>query len=181
MLGTVQQTNLNRVFDALDITGDGDISADDFQALARNVRAVRDDVDTELAAEIDQAFSDWWEIFRAAADSDGDGRVSREEFILAVDNGLQNDPKYIDRMMHVSEVAFHAADTDGTGRLTPTQVERIYEAFGVDSRFSAETFSRIDRDGDGFITIDELLQASRDVYRSNDPEAAGVVLFGPVS
>ncbi|MDX2918965.1 MULTISPECIES: EF-hand domain-containing protein [Streptomyces] len=181
MLGQLQKTNMDRVFDTLDVTSDGHLSADDFQALAQRMRNLRPNMDAELAAEIDDAFTSWWEHFRKAADTDGDGRISREEFISAVDHGLQNDPAYADRMVKVSQVTFRAADAEGDGYLTPQQVTRIYEAYGVDAQHSKETVARLDRDSDGRISVDEFVQAAREVYLSNDPTAPGVVMFGPVA
>jgi Ca2+-binding EF-hand superfamily protein len=180
MLGQVQRTNLNRVFDTLDLTGDGFISQDDFASLAQRMRSLRPGLDHQLAAEIDQAFSGWWQHF-STADTDGDGQVSREEFLNAVENGLQKQPGFADQMVRVSQVTFRAADIEGNGQLTREQVRNIYRAYGVDEEHSAATFERLDRDGDGVITVDEYVQAARDVYLSDDENAPGAVMFGPVT
>jgi len=181
MLGTIQKTNLNRVFDTLDVTSTGHLDASDFQTLAQRMRALRPDMDQQTQKDIDQAFTDWWETFRDATDTDTDGQISRDEFIGAVDRGLQNDPAYVERMVHVSQVTFRAADIEGNGRLTPEQVERLYHAFGVNTAYSSDTFARIDSNGDGSVTIEEYVQAAREVYLSNDPTAPGAVMFGPTA
>ncbi|MDV9190561.1 EF-hand domain-containing protein [Streptomyces sp. SR27] len=59
--------------------------------------------------------------------------------------------------------------------------EWIYRALGVDGNLSAETFARIDLNGDGFVSVDEFVNAARDVWSSNDPKAAGAVMFGPLN
>jgi len=181
MLGTIQKTNLNRVFDTLDVTGDGHLDASDFQSLAQRMHTLRPNMDAPLQQEIDKAFTDWWETFRDATDTDHDGRIERDEFLGAVERGLQNDPKYVERMVEVSKVTFRAADVEGDGQLTSEQVERLYHAFGVDTAYSADTFHRIDTDGSGSITIEEFVQAAREVYLSNDPSAPGAVMFGPTA
>ncbi|MCZ0989200.1 EF-hand domain-containing protein [Streptomyces diastatochromogenes] len=181
MLGNVQQTNLDRVFDTLDVTRDGAISKADFQIMAQRMRALRPAMDAKLATEIDETFDAWWEAIRRAADADGNGEITREEFVAAIAQGLENDPEYVDKMVKVSVVTFNAADEEGDGRLTPLQVERIYRAYGVNEQLSSETFSRIDLNGDGFVSVDEFVRAARDVYSSNDPEAPGVVMFGPLN
>jgi Ca2+-binding EF-hand superfamily protein len=181
MLGTIQKTNLNRVFDTLDVTGDGYLDASDFQTLAQRMRTLRADMDQQTQKDIDKAFTDWWKTFRDASDTDKDGQITRDEFIGAVDRGLQNDPEFIERMVHVSKITFRAADVEGNGRLTPEQVERLYHAFGVNTEYSADTFQRIDSNGDGTVTVEEYVQAAREVYLSNDPTAPGTVMFGPTA
>ncbi|MFE7528363.1 EF-hand domain-containing protein [Kitasatospora sp. NPDC057542] len=180
MLGTLQKTNINRQFDILDITHDGFISEDDFQTLARNVRGLRDDLDPKTAAKIDKAFADWWKHFQRVADSDGDGKVTREEFLAAIEHGMDQDRDYVDQMVIVPRIIFQTADTDGTGELTHAQMARVYKAIGINAKFSKEMFDRIDLDGNGRISLDEFLQTARDVYLNNDPNAASAVAYGPV-
>ncbi|MFZ3499161.1 EF-hand domain-containing protein [Streptomyces sp. 5.8] len=181
MLGQLQRTNLNHVFDTLDLTRDGFLTVDDFTTLAQRMRGLRPAMDGRLAADIDEAFTSWWEVFRSAADKDGDGKITRDEFLTAVEEGLQNDPAYADRMARVCEVTFAAADTNEDGQLSASEVQQIYRAYGVDEKISAETFARLDRDGNGWISVEEFVQASRDVYLSNDADAPGTALFGATS
>ncbi|MCY0939323.1 EF-hand domain-containing protein [Streptomyces sp. H34-S4] len=43
-----------------------------------------------------------------------------------------------------------------------------------------EVFRRLDQDGDGLITRDDLLEAIREYYFNDDPESAGSWLLGPL-
>jgi hypothetical protein len=47
---------------------------------ADRLRALRPDLDDKLASELRKTFDARWETIRRAADGDGDGRVTREEF-----------------------------------------------------------------------------------------------------
>ncbi|MGE7384585.1 EF-hand domain-containing protein [Streptomyces sp. NPDC004126] len=179
MLGTVQRTNMNRMFDTIDVSGDGVISKADFEIMAQRVRGMSPSMDADLAAEIDDAFDAWWEAIRVAADADGNGEVSREEFVAAIENGLENDADYGDTMVRHAELTFRAADEDGDGRLTPVEMERIYRAFGLNEQFSEDVFARIDLDGDGYVSVDECVRATRDLYSSNDPQSPGAIVYGP--
>ncbi|MFE7413090.1 EF-hand domain-containing protein, partial [Streptomyces laurentii] len=164
MLGQVQKSNIDRVFDTLDVTRDGVIGADDFRTMAQRMVALRVHMEPRLLAEIQGTFAAWWETIRQAADVEGNGHISREEFTAAAARGLDQDPEYVDKMIRVSEVTFRAADEEGDGLLTRSQVERIYQAFGVDEALSAETFRRIDLNGDGTVSIEEFVSAARDVW-----------------
>lgn len=181
MLGPVQKTNLDRVFDTLDITRDGVIGADDFRTMAQRMSTLRPGMEPGQIAEIQETFATWWDTIRRAADVDGDGEISREEFVAAAARGLDQDPAYVDKMIRVSVVTFRAADEEGDGLLTRPQVERIYRAFGVDESLSAQTFDRIDVNGDGFVSVDEFVSAARDVWSNDDPSAPGAVMFGPLA
>ncbi|MDQ1031676.1 hypothetical protein QF035_009258 [Streptomyces umbrinus] len=130
MLGQVQKTNMDRVFDTLDVTRDGVVGADDFQITAQRMRSLRPNIDPQVLAEIEETFTAWWETIRDAADADGDGQITREEFVTASARGLEKDPAYVDKMVKVSEVTFRAADEEGDGQLTPLQVDAVDRTYG---------------------------------------------------
>ncbi|WP_406263722.1 EF-hand domain-containing protein [Streptomyces sp. NBC_00191] len=176
----LQRRNINAAFNTLDVTGDNYIDQDDFHVRADRLRMLRPDMDDKLAGELRKTFDAWWEIIRRAADGDGDGRVTREEFTAAIDAGLEEDPAYIDQMVRVAQVVADTADRDGDGMLDRSELGLIYKAFDVDVDFSEETFRRLDRDGDGLFSTEEWAQAVRDMFSSTDRATPGAVAFGPV-
>ncbi|WP_328876837.1 EF-hand domain-containing protein [Streptomyces sp. NBC_00299] len=180
MIGDLQRRNINAAFDTLDVTGDDHIDQDDFRVRVDRLRTLRPDMDEKLACELRDTFDAWWEIIRRAADSDGDGRVTREEFTAAIDAGLEEDPAYIDQMVRVAQAVADAADRDGDGMLDRSELDLIYKAFDVDVDFSEETFRRLDRDGDGLFSTTEWAQTVRDMFSSTDRATAAAIAFGPV-
>ena len=88
-------------------------------------------------------------------DLNGDGKVTREEF------------------MAVRAVCFARYDASGTGMLTLEEVKKFSTAQTAD-RLNAE-FSRLDLDGDGFISREEFDRESDRLFRQLDTNGDGVI------
>ncbi|NUV78315.1 oxygenase MpaB family protein, partial [Streptomyces fungicidicus] len=67
----------------LDQTGDGHLDWPDLAAMAREL-ATRLDLDEPEETRLYDAFAAWWRELQAALDTDGDGRVSADEYAAAV-------------------------------------------------------------------------------------------------
>lgn len=67
----------------LDQTGDGHLDWPDLAAMAREL-ATRLDLDEPEETRLYDAFAAWWRELQAALDTDGDGRVSADEYATAV-------------------------------------------------------------------------------------------------
>ena len=72
----VDTSRYEATFNIVDADGDGLIDADEMQGV---MRALGDEITAERAAEV-----------VAAVDTDGDGRVSLEEFAVFMDQGAAN-------------------------------------------------------------------------------------------
>ncbi|MBZ4321411.1 EF-hand domain-containing protein [Streptomyces huiliensis] len=178
MLGEIQQSNADQVFSTLDTTRDGVIGKDDFQRLAQRVCAMLPNVDAAQAEEIDTSVAAWWNYFREAADSDGDGKVTRQEFLAAVESGVERGQEYIDRFERVARAMIAAADTDGDGLLDSEEIQRLGEAWEIQETHHVETFRRVDSNGDGRISVDEAVQAACDIFLTQDRTSPGATLLG---
>lgn len=92
------------------------------------------------------------------ADSDGDGIVSRDELIATIDDSADEREQ---RMRERAIQRFDEADADGNGVVTPE------ERLGL-------AFSRADADGDGFVTEEEAeaMHANRKAMRGRRSDGA---------
>ena len=55
----------------------------------------------------------------------------------------------------------------------------FYGVFGLGSNLARSVFVELDANSDGVISREELLEISRQFYRSDDPASPGNLLFGP--
>ncbi|MER5551351.1 oxygenase MpaB family protein [Streptomyces sp. NPDC002793] len=105
--GTESRRSADEFFtEVLDQTGDGYLDWPDLAAMAREICS-RLDLDEPEETRLYDAFAAWWRELQTALDSDGDGRVSGEEY-AAVAPSLAGPA-----LIRVAEVLFEVTDADG--------------------------------------------------------------------
>ncbi|MDH6577367.1 oxygenase MpaB family protein [Kitasatospora sp. MAP5-34] len=161
----------------LDQTGEGYIDANDLQAMAQNVCWQLELTDGG-EAEVYAAFATWWEQLRTTMDTDGDGRVSREEFVTATVAHCDRDPAYLERGLQVAvRAVFRAADTDGNGFLDADEY-RVLFGSRVHPAELSHGFRQLDLDGDGWVTEEEFVRGFTEFFTARSGLAAGSQLLG---
>ncbi|GAA2811162.1 EF-hand domain-containing protein [Crossiella cryophila] len=177
---TIQDANLGKIFDALDVTKDGIISAADFTALAEGVVAqLVPDAEEHRRQDITTSFLGWWAQIERDADADGDGQVSREEFITATEAGLAGNPEYLDEAYaKLAETVFEALDRNGDGEISRDEYIALYLSAEVSAEIAATAFERIDQNGDGVIDYAEFRAALQELFTTSDSAAPGAGLLG---
>ncbi|WP_328955920.1 EF-hand domain-containing protein [Kitasatospora purpeofusca] len=170
---------LDRFFrEVLDQTGDGHLTAHDFRAMAHNV-CWQLELSEEGEARVYDAFEHWWEELRAGMDADGDGRVTRAEYIAATLAGCDRDPAYLERgLLPALRAVFAAADADGDGLLDFAEYRVLFDGRRVHPAELSYGFRQLDTDGDGVITAAEFLRGFVDYFTARAPSAPGTQLLG---
>ncbi|MEU4805750.1 EF-hand domain-containing protein [Actinosynnema sp. NPDC023587] len=169
------------LFDWFDQNGDGRLTQDDFQAMARMFAQVAPRGDSATVDALDDAFDAWWRLLLGHGDTGGDGKISREEFVALMQSEVTAPQHFQGAVMAIADAVINAVDTDRDGVLSQDEYVRLYEVLGVTRENSGQAFVRLDLDGDGVISHAEFRQAISDFYLSADPDAPGNHLLGPVS
>ncbi|MEV6977600.1 EF-hand domain-containing protein [Kitasatospora sp. NPDC093806] len=170
---------LDRFFrEVLDQTGDGHLTAHDLRAMAHNV-CWQLELSAAGEAEVYAAFEGWWEQLRAGMDADGDGRISRAEYVAATLAGCDRDPAYLEGgLLPALRAVFAAADTDGDGLLDFAEYRVLFGGRRVHPAELSHGFRQLDVDGDGVITVAEFLRGFVDYFTARAPSAPGTQLLG---
>ncbi len=180
-LTAFQKKKLGRMFDVLDANRDGFVESADY---TRRVEAVaRIERWTEDAPEYDRnlRFAQLsWDALAENADADGDGRVSRAEFMHWAEIFLDDRDAVRAYARGDVQLLFDTVDTDGDGRITETEYRRFLEICGVPTSAAHAFFAYADLDENGRIGRDEMSHAFEEFLLSTNPEAAGNFLFGPL-
>ncbi|MFI1648049.1 EF-hand domain-containing protein [Streptomyces avidinii] len=182
MTNDLLDRKLERAFTHLDADGSGVIDADDIIALgSRLLTALAEPAASPKADLVMGGLADFWQDLFTELDIDRDGKVTPEEYKLGMTRlYAQGGPAYDRSFRPMMRAILTIVDTDGDGRISPQEFHRAQEAF--DTQLSpADTealFRRIDADGDGSLTVDELLDAVREYYTGTDEDAPGNLLFG---
>lgn len=176
-----QRMKVGKMFDVFDLDGDGMLQEADYTRRARSFAQERGwtEESPEYREQLDFTLSDW-RTMQQAADGDGDGRVTRDEFVGFADRML-GDPAARERYADEdAALVFKAMDTDGDGRITAEEYQIYLRVYDLEPANADYFFERMDQDGDGFITRDEFLQAMKEFLFSEEFEAPGNFLFGPL-
>ncbi|MDK1476861.1 oxygenase MpaB family protein [Streptomyces sp. 549] len=120
----------------LDQTGDGYLDWPDLAAMAREL-STRLDLDEPEETRLYDAFAAWWRELQAALDTDGDGRVSADEYAAAVPSLAGP------ALIRVAEVLFDATDKDGSGAIDADEYRALFRtAFHRDLADTAGAYGR---------------------------------------
>ncbi|MFI1720510.1 oxygenase MpaB family protein [Streptomyces sp. NPDC020489] len=120
----------------LDQTGDGHLDWPDLAAMAREL-STRLDLDEPEESRLYDAFAAWWRELQAALDTDGDGRVSADEYAVAVPSLAGP------ALIRVAEILFDATDKDGNGTIDADEYRALFRtAFHRDLTLTDGTYGR---------------------------------------
>ncbi|MFI1942777.1 EF-hand domain-containing protein [Streptomyces virginiae] len=181
MTSDVKNQKFSTLFDWFDQDHDGQLTEGDLRATAKVFAQVARDEDHTNVHAIHTAFEQWWQLLLQHADTNRDGQVSRQEFITTMEASVTTPQHFESAVMAIADAVMNAADTDTDGVLSRDEYIRLYEALGVAPEHSGPAFAILDLDGDGVISHDEYRTAIVDFYLSDDPEAPGNYLLGPIN
>lgn len=120
----------------LDQTGDGHLDWPDLAAIAREL-ATRLDLDEPEETRLYDAFAAWWRELQATLDTDGDGRVSADEYAAAIPSLAGP------ALIRVAEVLFDATDKDASGTIDADEHRTLFRtAFHRDLTTTNATYGR---------------------------------------
>lgn len=176
-----QKRKLSRMFDVLDVDGDGSVGRIDFtrrvEALAR-LRGWAPD-GPEFARSLRFAHEEW-DNLREGADADYDTRITRDEFLRHAEIFLDDRDAIRAWARGDVQLLFDAMDIDADGKLTLDEYRTWLQACGVDASAADAFFAHADLDEDGRISRAEMAHAFEEFLISENPGAGGNFLFGPV-
>jgi juvenile hormone diol kinase len=181
MLSDVQKQKLSRYFRVYDVDDSGTISLPDFERVVENVRALYGvDESSPIHGGLRDGYMLRWSALAASADKDRDGHVDLDEWLTYWEGVLTDDARYEVEVASVTERLFEVFDTDEDGVLGSDEFCNFYGVYGLQAALARQIFMDLDVDGDGRVTRDELKEMAHQFYRSDDPDAPGNRLFGPV-
>lgn len=170
------------IFDRLDADGNGVLEFADFERMGRDV--IRSGHATEGSAKASALFAAYreaWDRLLAAADANGDGVITREEFRSAMSDTLGRREQVITGCQAVLDTEFSALDADDDDLVPIADFQRYLEALGSSPAEAAATCSLLDTNKDGQVSREEFHAGWSQYLLSTDPADAGSNFLGSLT
>lgn len=183
MLTEFQKKKQAWYFHCVDIDRNDYIEAADWDALAQNLCALRGiEEGSDGYNQVMQVVGTIWANVCDVCGVTQHGSIDLEQWLEFEDKMAVNceDQLYDDYVNTIVRGVFDVFDVNQDDQLSLPEWTQLYAAWRVEPRFAPEAFKKIDRDGNGFITKEELVLTVKEFHQSDDPDAPGNWLFGPI-
>lgn len=166
---------LEERFNLWDHNGNGVIERSDFEQEIQNILdRFGADSSGPGAAGLRAAYLG---LFDRLAQAAGTDRMDKEAFLQAAEAEIvsRGNAGFAEVLQPTIQAIMGIADTDGDGEISPAELERWFEAIGLNAGQAREAFQQIDTDSDGVLSVGELVAAVRDYHLGkNDIPLLGV-------
>lgn len=182
MLSELQKKKFTRLFKVWDTNGDGAIDERDFHDIIENIASAFGMAKGSQDYETMRAnYLRIWEEMRHAADTDHDQQVKLGEFLAFHDMIVNTKEAYDELLKSFAHLLFDMFDRDRDGLLSLGELGMFYRAYRIaDDAMTQRILKRIDLSGKGQLTRQMILQLIDEFHLSQDPQAPGSFLFGPI-
>ncbi len=179
MLTDFQKKKLELLFRVYDADYNGTIDGQDFELAVDNLRRVTGaSEDSEAVGKLRQGFADNWVELKAMADTDGDGKVTLEEWYAHNGRKLETEEGFNYIAGGLSDLIFELFDADHNDAFSLTEYRDFCWAFRLRGFSEEENFKHLCPEGESF-TRAHFLNLIKEFF-GNDPDAPGNSLFGPI-
>jgi hypothetical protein len=197
MLTEFQKRKLMKLFSMYDACNLGVLKISDFEELAQRLADLRGwKEDSNSYRDISGKFIYLWNRIRSeiknvynsqphilnnpdAWNTQIRSQVSLDEWFTYFKVVLNND-NHKEEILALSDAIFTVIDTDESGHLDKSEWAELFRVYNISVIYVDETFAKIDINGDGNLSKDEVMSMIEEFYYSNDPESAGSYMFGPI-
>ncbi|MEM1368755.1 MAG: EF-hand domain-containing protein [Cyanobacteria bacterium P01_H01_bin.15] len=180
MLTEFQTRKLLKLFSMYDADHDGFLVKKDFSDIAKKLANLRNwGLRSPRYLAIDSQLTQNWKCLEGEADTDGDHRVSIDEWLAFYDSVLSDPQKYEQRVKKLMDLVFEVFDTDGDGLISKSEWSNLLVVYNVCAVYGERSFDALDTNHDGYLNQTEMLSLLEDFYYSEDPQNPANSMFGP--
>jgi Ca2+-binding EF-hand superfamily protein len=167
MTTAVANNRIKQRFDRWDTDGDGALERADFEREAANIaEAFGKNIESPQGRALRNAFRSLFDYHACKAGVCPDGRITEEQFLDIYDRLMfqQGESSFNRVLRPVMQALIGLCDNDNNGRINRAEFATWLRGLGVSATDARTTFDRIDTNGDGELTVEELLTAVRDFH-----------------
>jgi Ca2+-binding EF-hand superfamily protein len=167
MSNAIASDRLKKRFAKWDADGNGTLERGDFQEEAAKIAFnFGKDADSAEVTALKDAFNGLFDFLAREAGVGADGSISEEAFTNVTGNLIfeAGEAAFNRALGPVVKAIIGLCDKNGDGLINGAEFASWLTAVGVNGDEAAEVFGRVDADGDGELSLDELLGAVREYH-----------------
>ncbi|MFN8489020.1 MAG: hypothetical protein U0350_15645 [Caldilineaceae bacterium] len=179
MLTALQTKKLTNLFNLYDADGNGYLDERDYDRVAQNAaHAIGYQPGTAEYNTLYTAYMGIWQGVRQLADSDNTGQLTLDKFLTGYANLISQKEVFAAVILDMAKTTVEFQDRNKDGKIEEDEHTAYAMAHNISHAAALESFRRLDRNGDGYLTRAELEKNIEEFFVSDDPEAPGNWLLG---
>lgn len=178
MLSQLRQRKLIRLFQILDRNHDGVLSPQDFNQAIHEITKMRDwKWGTPEYEELYFFWTGFSNRLQVWSDRNGDGKITPAEWLWYLEQMLDNfEAHYVKEAL--INITLKAMDFSDDGKAGFDEFKQLYQIYEIDAQEAKQIFMKLDLNGDGYLTKNELTSLLNDFLYSEDADSPGNWLWG---
>lgn len=179
MLSEFQKQKIQRMFRFFDADGNQVIEPEDMDIIAEEFRK---SFGWKVGCEDDKKFRNalkkYWRRLILGNEEAQDQPITLEVFMRAYERNLQSKETYEKYVQPFLDHIYPAIDTNKDDLLQPSEFKHLYVGFRNSPQEAQMAFQKMDLNGDGVLSRQEVYQHFYDFHFSEDKNAPGNFFFG---
>ncbi|NYH54659.1 MULTISPECIES: EF-hand domain-containing protein [Nocardiopsis] len=160
---TKANSRLEERFRLWDNNGNGAIERSDFENEANGIISRLGAEGTAKGNALREAYLGMFDQLAAAA---GSQRMTKDQFVRVAEQKIigRGDAGFAEIVQPTIQAIVDVLDVDGSGEISPSEMEKWFDAIGLGGAEATRAFSELDTDGSGRLSTAELVAAVRDYH-----------------